>query len=181
VTTSMTLMAPTGGDGAAAGATRALNQDEVTNVTPDLLDAVLARDNLWRAWKRVKANRGAPGIDGVRLEDFPAYARNHWLDVREQGRTRAIRPAAGASGSHPEAGRGRTAAGHPDHPGPGHPASHRASADTDLRADLLGIELRLPTRPLGTPGDPAGTDRRQGRLSHRGRPGPGQAFQYGRS
>jgi len=56
VTTSTASMTPTGGDGAAAGATRALNQDEVIHVTPDLLNAVLARDNLWQAWKRVKAN-----------------------------------------------------------------------------------------------------------------------------
>jgi len=63
-------MSPAGGDGAAAGAPRALNQDEVGHVTPDLLNAVLARDNRWRAWQRVKAKRGAPGIDGVRLEDF---------------------------------------------------------------------------------------------------------------
>lgn len=50
----------------------------------NLLQAVLASDNLRAAWKRVKANRGAPGIDGVKVEDFLADMRAHWPAVREQ-------------------------------------------------------------------------------------------------
>ena len=66
----------------AAGTHRALNQDEVT--TQDLLQAVLAGDNLARAWKRVKSNKGAPGIDGVTVPDWPAHAREHWPALRAQ-------------------------------------------------------------------------------------------------
>ncbi|WP_413897284.1 hypothetical protein [Rhodoferax sp.] len=44
-------------------------------VTTELLTEVLASDNLAQAWKRVKANKGAPGIDGMTIEDFPDHAR----------------------------------------------------------------------------------------------------------
>lgn len=48
----------------------------------DLLVRVLARDNLSAAWKQVKANRGAPGMDKLSIEEFPAFAREHWPGIR---------------------------------------------------------------------------------------------------
>ncbi|AGX86201.1 group II intron maturase-specific domain-containing protein [Candidatus Symbiobacter mobilis] len=55
---------------------------------------MLDSDNLARAWKRVKANKGAPGIDGVTMEDFPAHARAHWPAVRKQIREGRYQPQA---------------------------------------------------------------------------------------
>jgi RNA-directed DNA polymerase len=49
----------------------------------DLMERVVDRANRRRAWKRVKANKGAPGIDGMTLEEFPAYARAHWPEIRQ--------------------------------------------------------------------------------------------------
>ena len=69
--------------GAAANTHRALQQDEVRETT-QLLEDVLTSDNLRRAWKRVKANKGAPGIDGVTIEEFPGHARLHWRHIKEQ-------------------------------------------------------------------------------------------------
>ena len=81
---SKALPNPTGGDASARATHRALKQDEVKIINQDLLQAVLDSDNLRNAWKRVKANRGAPGIDGMTLDDFPAHIHKHWTALRAQ-------------------------------------------------------------------------------------------------
>jgi RNA-directed DNA polymerase len=49
-----------------------------------LMEEVLAAENLRRAWRRVKANRGAPGIDGMPIEDFAKFAREQWPTIRDR-------------------------------------------------------------------------------------------------
>ena len=43
----------------------------------DLLERILSRENLNRAYKRVKANKGAPGIDGMTVEQALPWLREH--------------------------------------------------------------------------------------------------------
>jgi group II intron reverse transcriptase/maturase len=48
-----------------------------------LLEAVLARDNLRQAWKRVKANKGAAGVDGLDIEQTARHLVTAWPTIRE--------------------------------------------------------------------------------------------------
>jgi RNA-directed DNA polymerase len=48
-----------------------------------LLNLIVSKDNVTLAWKQVKRNKGAPGIDGISLEAFPAYAREHWPEIQQ--------------------------------------------------------------------------------------------------
>ena len=49
-----------------------------------LLAHVLERANLQRALKQVRQNKGAPGIDGMTVDELPQYLRDHWLEIRAQ-------------------------------------------------------------------------------------------------
>ena len=51
------------------GAQSADGQEMVKQDGADLLERILSRDNLNRAYKQVRANKGAPGIDGMTIED----------------------------------------------------------------------------------------------------------------
>jgi len=48
----------------------------------DLLKRVLLPSNLHAAWKQVRRNKGAPGVDGVSIEDYPQWAKQHWAATR---------------------------------------------------------------------------------------------------
>jgi group II intron reverse transcriptase/maturase len=49
-----------------------------------LMAKVCERPNLQAALKRVRKNKGSPGIDGMKVEELPAYLREHWPRLREQ-------------------------------------------------------------------------------------------------
>ena len=51
----------------------------------DLFEQVLKPANLQRAWKQVRANKGAAGVDGMTIDDFPAWAKaGKWEKVKDQ-------------------------------------------------------------------------------------------------
>lgn len=58
----------------------------------DLLEAILDRDNLNRAYKRVKANKGAPGIDGMTVEDALTWLKEHREELLESIRQGKYKP-----------------------------------------------------------------------------------------
>jgi len=60
----------------------------------NLMEQILSRENMLLAWKRVKANKGAAGMDGMSIEAFPEFARHHWGRIRSALEQGTYRPAA---------------------------------------------------------------------------------------
>ncbi|MCD6672654.1 MAG: group II intron reverse transcriptase/maturase [Burkholderiaceae bacterium] len=59
-----------------------------------LLAQALARANLVMAWKRVKANRGSAGVDGLSITDTAEFLKTHWPRIRESLLDGSYRPQA---------------------------------------------------------------------------------------
>lgn len=62
-----------------AGARRSFRRiwKERDSAEPELLEAILDRRNMNKAYKRVRANKGAPGVDGMTIEEALPYLREH--------------------------------------------------------------------------------------------------------
>lgn len=55
-------------------------------------EAVLTRENLQTARKRVESNQGAAGIDGMEVQELSGFLKEHWLEVREALESGKYRP-----------------------------------------------------------------------------------------
>ena len=67
-------------------------QNEPYNAGQELLERAFARENLKRAWKRVKANKGAAGVDGLDIEQTAEHLLTQWASIREQLLSGVYRP-----------------------------------------------------------------------------------------
>jgi len=57
-----------------------------------LLEAALTRENLQAAWKRVKANKGAAGVDGLDTEQTARLLQTSWPQIRQELQAGRYRP-----------------------------------------------------------------------------------------
>ena len=70
----------------------AMTEPESPAATMHLMEKVCERENLERAWQRVRGNKGAPGVDGMTIDDAKSYLREHWPEIRSQLLAGAYRP-----------------------------------------------------------------------------------------
>lgn len=69
------------GKGASSEAAR---REPVGPEAEQLMEAVVARENMFRAYKQVVSNKGAAGIDGMTVEQLKPYLQEHWAKIKEE-------------------------------------------------------------------------------------------------
>ena len=60
--------------------------------TDRMMEEIVERENLKEALRRVKANKGAPGVDGMTVDQLGDYLKQHWPAIREQLLSGTYRP-----------------------------------------------------------------------------------------
>ena len=58
----------------------------------EMLERILSNENIERAYKKVYANKGAGGVDGVTTKELAEYMQANWSSIKEQIRTRTYKP-----------------------------------------------------------------------------------------
>ena len=100
--------------------------------TDNLLDAILRSDNLNAAHKRVKANKGSGGMDGMQADELLPYLRNHRDELVRQLREGRYKPNPVRRVEIPKENGKKKNAGDTNGSRPSHPAGYCAGARTDI-------------------------------------------------
>lgn len=77
--------------GTEASTARAEPERPAAGLGPSM-EAIVERDNLRKALRQVQRNKGAPGVDGMTVDDLAAYLKDHWPAIRAQLLAGTYRP-----------------------------------------------------------------------------------------
>jgi len=88
-------------------------EKEMAQHEEELWGRVFSRENLYAALERVQRNGGAPGVDGMRVEELPEHLREHWESIREKLETGRYRPSPVKRVEIPKPGGGKRQLGIP--------------------------------------------------------------------
>jgi RNA-directed DNA polymerase len=57
-----------------------------------LMEEILSRENMTLAYKKVRANKGASGVDGISVDEVHEYLKENWASIKERIQKRKYRP-----------------------------------------------------------------------------------------
>jgi RNA-directed DNA polymerase len=78
-----------------------------------LMEAVVERENMWKALRRVERNKGAAGVDGMAVNEMRIYLKEHWPRIKEELLAGCYQPAPVLRVEIPKAGGGMRSLGIP--------------------------------------------------------------------
>ena len=64
------------------GGAKSQRVKEERALSPVSMQYVIGRENMLQAWKQVRANEGAPGVDEITITEFLSYANAHWEGIK---------------------------------------------------------------------------------------------------
>jgi RNA-directed DNA polymerase len=79
-----------GGEGTESLAAK--RRTESSAITEQLMEEVCERENCKQALRRVRANKGSPGVDGMTVHKLAGHLKQHWPAIREQLLTGTYKP-----------------------------------------------------------------------------------------
>ena len=65
-----------------------------------LMEIICERENIRRALQRVRSNKGAPGVDGMTVDQLPSYLRRHWPQIKEDLLNGTLEPSSYCTSFH---------------------------------------------------------------------------------
>ena len=98
----------------------------------NLLERILSQENMRQSWKRVKANKGVAGVDGMSIEEFPEYAQKHWRGTRQTVLDGTYKPKPVLACGNTEGNGRKPTAWYSYGNGQGDSAGHGSGTDTDI-------------------------------------------------